>query len=377
MKRKTAKRRNPRYMTSKTLGDGNLSYYYEPPKDAILAKIAERHALGQDWERAATRVMELNQRVDEWRKQEKGNPCLRETFGQFSVKALCEAYLESNNFQRLKDNTKRDYRSKINEIIALPIGNSKMSLGQVNFHEIKVSDADKIYSSLKIGKKGQPRITHANGIMRVLRLIFNLAKRWHDLPQNPFENPALESRKPRKIIWSNEQLVLFCETALDMGLISIYLAAMIGRETGLRVTDIRNLKWGDIGEDFIEISASKTDASLSIPITSTLKNALSEHRSEDDEFVLLTDGKKLPYTEMRLSQKFTTVRREAGLPEHLQLRDFRSTLLNELADAGATEDEVMAVSGHADRATLKHYVKPTKRRASPAYTKLLSQRNSG
>ncbi|RCK26071.1 hypothetical protein TH8_10180 [Thalassospira profundimaris] len=89
-----------------------------------------------------------------------------------------------------------------------------------------------------------------------------------------------------------------------------------------------------------------------------------------------TDGKNLPYTETRISQIFAKVRREAGLPADLQMRDFRGTMLNELADAGVTEDELMAISGHMHRETLKHYVHPRKNRSSEAFAKLEKRRSS-
>tara|TARA_B100000519_G_C14254410_1_gene444274 strand:- start:258 stop:1427 length:1170 start_codon:yes stop_codon:yes gene_type:complete len=376
MATKTKKPKKPRYLVLKTLSDQKTAYYYEPPKDAIAANIVERQALGVDWERATARAIELNERIDEWRKHEKGNPHLREQVPEFSVKKLCSDYLESNNFQRLKNNTKRDYRKKIKEIEELPIGKNSLPLGQVDIRQIMPSNADKIYSLLKIGKKGQLRVTHANGIMRILRLMFNLAKKWYDLPQNPFENPALQRQKRRTVSWEDDQLEKFCETALSMNLPSIYRAAMIARETGLRVTDVRTLKWSNIQDDFIEVLMSKTDKTVWVPISPKLKEVLGVHRGNSDDYVLKTDGKNLPYTETRISQIFAKVRREAGLPADLQMRDFRGTMLNELADAGVTEDELMAISGHMHRETLKHYVHPRKNRSSEAFAKLEKRRNS-
>ena len=54
------------------------------------------------------------------------------------------------------------------------------------------------------------------------------------------------------------------------------------------------------------------------------------------------------------------------LPERLKMKFLRHSGATELAENGATEDQIAAVTGHKSRQMLNIYVKKTKKLASSA-----------
>jgi len=57
-----------------------------------------------------------------------------------------------------------------------------------------------------------------------------------------------------------------------------------------------------------------------------------------------------------LARKAQDIRDHAGLPKDYWLADMRRTGATELAEAGASEDELRAVTGHKTRQILSTYV---------------------
>jgi hypothetical protein len=64
------------------------------------------------------------------------------------------------------------------------------------------------------------------------------------------------------------------------------------------------------------------------------------------------------WNESTLGKKHRDIRKAAGLPEKLQLQDFRTTVQTEGGAAGGTVDELRGLGRHTSRQSAEHYVYP-------------------
>ena len=98
---------------------------------------------------------------------------------------------------------------------------------------------------------------------------------------------------------------------------------------------------------------------------------LYEQKQEYDwqEIVVPSPYSLKPYSEHGISVTFRQIMKAAGLPDRLQLRDIRRTVLTDLANHGATDTEIMAYSGHKSRESLMPYVRISTEQARNAANK--------
>jgi integrase len=165
----------------------------------------------------------------------------------------------------------------------------------------------------------------------------------------------MRKTRARNIKWLPSQVRQLVETAEKNGRLSIALAALFCYERGQRPGDARQLERGAFeGGDKSRVVQSKTDKELLLPVSKTLAGAVAKVPLEQSMLVLDEKTAK-PYTITRLSHVVAEIRELAGLPSHLQLRDLRRTCLSELGDLGASDDELISVSGHGDRQMLNVY----------------------
>ncbi|MGH6968691.1 MAG: hypothetical protein ACREEL_13615 [Stellaceae bacterium] len=83
-----------------------------------------------------------------------------------------------------------------------------------------------------------------------------------------------------------------------------------------------------------------------------------------------------PYEDYELSKAAAEIREVAGLPSHLLLMDLRRTCISALGDLGATEDELISVSGHRDRQMPNVYSLTSYRRALAAMSRWWEERKA-
>jgi hypothetical protein len=79
-------------------------------------------------------------------------------------------------------------------------------------------------------------------------------------------------------------------------------------------------------------------------------------RGKDDDFMFIYPVTGKPFDRRLLARKAQLIREHAGLPKNHWVADMRRTGATELAEMGATEDELRAVTGHKTRQILNTYV---------------------
>ena len=134
--------------------------------------------------------------------------------------------------------------------------------------------------------------------------------------------------------------------------------------TAQRPGDARAMEWPQYDGKRIKLVQEKTGKLLSIPAHANLRAALDEARHDGvtrigGHIVAQPNGKR--FSESTAVRLFDEVREGAKL-RHLQARDLRRTACVRLTEAGCTDFEISAISGHSiemTRRILETYVPRT------------------
>ena len=119
----------------------------------------------------------------------------------------------------------------------------------------------------------------------------------------------------------------------------------------------------------------KQDRVLEIPVLPELQRIIDATPTGNLAFLVTQQG--VPFTEKGFGVRFLDWCRQAGLPEGCSAHGLRKAALVRLAEAGCTEAELRAISGHKNLTELKPYIEKVeqKRLAKRAMRKLADERH--
>jgi len=134
-----------------------------------------------------------------------------------------------------------------------------------------------------------------------------------------------------------------------------------------RQGDMRLLKWEqyDMEAGVLVLEQSKRGAQVVLPTSNGLQ-AMLRKQHEDFGFQKWVAPRPRPvgslyqpYSMRGLSVHAKIVRDASGISDTLQIRDMRRTGTVEMVEAGVDLPQIMAVTGHANPASVKPYMKNT------------------
>jgi integrase len=160
-------------------------------------------------------------------------------------------------------------------------------------------------------------------------------------------------KSPGIYTWSDEEIAHYrahhclgsnARTALEL---------MIG--TAQRRGDIVRMGRQHVRGDMLYVSQQKTGWEGLIPIGPDL--ALTLAAVPADNLTFLTTGWGAPFTAAGFGNAFRQWCNEAGLPKCCSSHGLRKAACRQLAEAGCTAHEIMAISGHLTLAEVQRYTK--------------------
>ena len=138
------------------------------------------------------------------------------------------------------------------------------------------------------------------------------------------------------------------------------MALEIAVNTALRAGDIAKLGRQHVRNGVIVQRQGKTGGEpLQIPITADLQAAFDATPCASLTFLLNDDGRA--FTAKALSNWFAKTARDAGLLPRRSLHGLRKAKCRRLPEAGCSENEIAAVSGHASLNEVARYTKSANR----------------
>jgi len=384
----------PDLMTSKRLSSGAIAYYWSPPTRARkIGCPATPEALGTDYGTAKRRCDEiLNPHYRAWLRGGEAETTGAET-GSFDW--MVAIYKRSHRYTERGEETRASYDRMLRLVSAHALKDGRR-FGRLSLSSITPGAADKLFAKLKIGGKAGQRTRTAVLAMRVCQRAWNVALRSEPkiVPaQNPFQKMGLSYKaKPTKV-FGRPELLKFVGKADEMGDSSIGTAALIAFNWLQREVDIiGRLAWSHYrpsdAPDMVRVVHFKTGEIVDLPlydddgtdlwpdVTPRLDSAerrgtLIVTRDKPDRF---KKGVYLPWKKRHFLRRVAAIRKAAGIDADLKFMGLRHGGNTEGGDAGLSDAQLRALSGHKTNAALLRYAQSTaKQRRTGARMRLQSR----
>ena len=138
-----------------------------------------------------------------------------------------------------------------------------------------------------------------------------------------------------------------------------------------RPVDVVQMRWDAYDGETIRLRQQKVGKPVEIPCHRDLRSVLNDLKARRNGVQIVARPDGTPVPRQWLTDRFKHLRQACGL-EHLQARDLRRTAIILMGEAGATEAQIAAVSGHDTETTrriLETYLPRTVKMAKGAIRK--------
>jgi hypothetical protein len=316
---------------------------------------------------------------------------------------MLNQFKSSPKWQKLAQGTQIDYDRSLRLVAEHKLKDGRR-FGDLALRSITPGAADKIHDNLLTAGNKQRQRT-AKLAMDVCRRAWSVAYRSHptSVPaQNPFSKMGLSYKARQTRAASLHELNRFVAKADELGHRSIGTAALIAFWWLQREEDIfLRLSWSHYrppdAPQIVRILHNKTGESVSVPIydhdgTPLWPDLVPRLDNEPRVGTLIVmrdkrDRKKqvhLPWATgannpVRHVQRIVAqIRDAAALPSDITFTSFRHGGHTDAADAGLTDAQIRALSGHKTAAMVSVYAKNTKdQRLAAARKRLEARRTKG
>ncbi|MGB0661296.1 MAG: tyrosine-type recombinase/integrase [Mangrovicoccus sp.] len=265
-----------------------------------------------------------------WRLMRGGDLVERKT----SWNNLILLYKKSPRWIDLKPITKREYTRYI-EYLREKVGTQDTQKFQRK-HAIAIQQAN----------SDKPRT--ANYTLQVISVLFEFAI---DLGWRS-DNPAKGVRKLKEgeghTPWPEWAIEAFRAHATPEAALLFELA--LG--TGQRAGDLIKMKWSDFDGQGIYVVQSKTGTKIWVPCTDELLNILRQTKKRG--VFILTSQTGAPLTYSGAAQRLTRISKKANTRAY-SLHGLRYSAASKLAELGATDAQIAAITGHKARSMVAKY----------------------
>jgi integrase len=285
----------------------------------------------------------------------------RESSGSRTLQSFIELHYLPYTKEHKKPSTYKGYEN----IYRLHIASRVAGLRVQDYRTV---DTQKLFDAIAADK---PRMSHTTllHIKGFLSGVFAVAKR---LGAYDGENPVRDTAVPKGRASKETHAYSLAEIEAMIGALeneTHRTAVIVAAFTGLALSELRGLRFSDVGEDQITVrtsywrtheGATKTKArSAAIPLLPVVARAIAEHRERNPraEFVFEgPNGRPLDLATMG-SKKIKTALAESGIEWHAW-HAFRRGLATNLHDLGVQDKTIQAILRHSNVAvTQAAYIK--------------------
>jgi len=344
----------------------NGKFYWQPSTSLRAAGWAPR-ALSGSMEAAIAEAEKINDQVDAWRI---GQAQVNDVPAVDTLDGLIRSYQHSAEYRKLRPSTRaNDYDI---QLARLSKWGGKCPITGITRRAVK-----DLHEKLCLKSEYT-----ANATLRVLRLLFNYAINRGDIQINPAARPGLIDIPPRQEVWAADEVPAFISKADEMGLFNVGTAILLAVCLAQREGDILRLTWEDYQNGAFVIRQSKTGAYICVPALPILKERLNMY-SNRTGLIVRSDTDNGPYSKNSFVHHFADVRKkvaeEIPAASRVKFMDLRRTAIVRLAEAGCTESQISAVSGHkieTCRRILETYLPRNSAMAAAAIQKVIAYKQA-
>lgn len=260
-----------------------------------------------------------------------------------SVAGLVERYLSSQKWAKLAPNTQKSYRQALDYI--------RDKIGPADPRKLRRRHIIDMRDALA------DTPTTANRRINVMKALLeygididwiseNVARGVESLP------PTGRTRHP----WPQDMIEAFRAQA-DPDTLLIFELAL---GTGQRIGDVLRMQWAHVEADSIRVKQGKTGASVWIPWTAHLARVVASAPRRGLFIACQPNGRPWSY-----NGAWNRIRaaREAIGAEAYDIHALRHNAASELAEAGCTDEEIAAITGHKSSALVRLYSREAAQKA--------------
>lgn len=281
----------------------------------------------------------------------------REPTDKGTFSSLITGFVESPEFQKLAEKTRKDYRRYLDnlrdEFGTLPIDALSDRRIRQDFFDWRDQYADK------------PRT--ADYAWSILRRVLSWAYDRGKIDVNHAINPGrLYDSDRSDLIWLPEHITAFCKVASD----ELKLAMVLALYTGQRQGDLLKMTWSQYDGQWINHRQSKGKKRVPVPVHRNLKKVLDQVPRRST--LILTTPTGLPWKSDWFRNRWRDASKAANIQD-LHFHDLRGTAVTMLAESNCTNAEIAAITGHSMQhveTILTKYVSLTRALAQSAMAKL-------
>ena len=331
------------------------SYYFAPPSN--LARLVAQNSdgliqlkykkLSNTYEEAQLEAIEIyNTQIKPYLTRTQNATVLKQSLSyiweEFKKRRGIDCPAKGNVLleKPLAKQTIKDYKRSFSHLAQIKNNNGKRLI-DLNLDMIQPQIVDSIY--LKLFDICKERWAH-NG-MDLLRLLFNFG---HDKlgvlqNNNPFQNLRFPKTHNVQPIWSEQEIQIFNNVAIEQGEYEIGLAVRL------------NFYFGQRPEDFFNIFMETMEECNGYHYFPIIPNKTKEHRIKSfapippDLYEEIKDrkGRLIHFISQRaMINHFLKVKKLCPINQKLTFRCLRNTAGTELANSGCEVPENMSVLGH-------------------------------
>lgn len=254
---------------------------------------------------------------------------------------LIVAYYQSPAFRSKAKGTQQNYRRHCEAI--------REKNGDKDMTRFRRKDALKVQEAL------QANWSKANERLAVLSILCKFAVDLEWIERNPVVDiPKLTGGEYEP--WPDDKLAAYeryCDRH-DLTTARTIYELCVG--TGQRIGDCVNMEWHDFDGEFMDVVQDKTGTKLSIYCPARLQSYLASLPKAGRH--ILAKNLTAPIAKRAAQKAVEDVRRALGImdgPDRLVPHGWRYTAAVQLSDAGCSDDEVQAVTGHKTMEMVRKY----------------------
>ena len=262
-----------------------------------------------------------------------------------SLAWLCLNYYQSAAFRRLDARTQRVRRLILD-------GLCKSAAGPLPYNKLTP------LSILKWRDAKADRPEAANSLIKALRQLYAFAIEYRHATKNPAKDVNyLKGKSDGFHSWSEEEIARF-EACHPVGS-KARLALGLLLYTGQRRSDIVLFGHQQLRGEWLHFTQQKNRVrkpiTLAVPVLPELQRIIEATPSGTLTFLVTEFGQ--PFAANGFGNCFRKWCDEAGLPPHCSAHGLRKAAATRLAEAGASENEIRAVTGHQTSREVIRYTK--------------------
>lgn len=253
-----------------------------------------------------------------------------------TMAALAIRYYGSPKYRNLSESSRRNYRRVIDGFLE--------TYGACRVDQLKRGWVDKIIGGMS-DKPGAAIV-----LLKRIRTLVHYAIDLEWINHDPtLRATSYQSREFHT--WTEDEILTF-ERRWPIGTAQRLGFALL-LYTGQRGSDVCRMAWP--GEDGFRVVQKKTGERLLIPIHPNLAEVLAA--AKRDHVAALVTAYGVPFSVKGFGQMMSAAIRAAGLSTRCKAHGLRKAAARRLAEAGATEKQIGAVTGHRTLAEIERYTR--------------------